>query len=309
MRVSVIIPTCNRAEVLGKALSAYAQQSGRHQVLELIVVDDGSTDNTRSIVEEHARAFPFPLRYLCQENRGAAAARNRGLRCAGGDIILFGDDDVIPDTKMVAEHLSWHEQHSEPWAGMLGYVTWSSEVRPTPFMVWSGLYGPQFKFGYLEPDAEVGFLHAYTCNLSFKSAFVKSGGLFNESIPGCGWEDVEFAYRLYREGCRITYNPRAFGYHYKFETFDDTRRRIERWNRSWPLVAKTDFGAHLITLWSAKAASAGGKHKAMKNLVKPLILPLLRRLVDTRIPLPGRFYDMLFSYYVPPMRERASAKD
>ena len=89
--VSVIIPTHNREDLLGRAIRSVLAQSYRE--LELIVVDDASTDGTREVVE----AFDDPrLRYLRREQGGsAAAARNAGLAIAKGELIAFQDDDDI----------------------------------------------------------------------------------------------------------------------------------------------------------------------------------------------------------------------
>ena len=86
--ISVIIPTYNRAHCIERALKSVADQT--YQNLEIVVVDDGSTDSTESIV----KAFPDGrVRYFKQENRGASAARNKGVRLAEGDLIAFQDSD------------------------------------------------------------------------------------------------------------------------------------------------------------------------------------------------------------------------
>jgi len=88
-RVSVVLPTYDSARFLGKAIQSVLDQT--FQDWELIVVDDGSTDNTRDVVA----AFQDPrIRYVHQENRGAAAALNAGLRLARGAYVAFlGADD------------------------------------------------------------------------------------------------------------------------------------------------------------------------------------------------------------------------
>ena len=91
--VSVIIPTCNRAARLERALRSVLAQ--RHPPLEVIVVDDGSTDPTRAVVMEAGAA----VRYHYQENRGVSAARNAGIRLASGQWLAFldSDDEWLPD--------------------------------------------------------------------------------------------------------------------------------------------------------------------------------------------------------------------
>jgi glycosyltransferase involved in cell wall biosynthesis len=93
-KVSVIIPTYNNAPLLGETLDSVSRQS--HKNYELIVIDDGSTDDTAEIVKS---GYP-QARYLYQPNRGPAAARNQGVRLAHGEYIAFCDHDDV-----------WNERH------------------------------------------------------------------------------------------------------------------------------------------------------------------------------------------------------
>ena len=86
-KVSVIIPTYNRANLLPECLKSVLAQS--FQDFEIIVIDDGSTDNTQEIVSA------FPVRCLCQENGGPAAAYNKGIELATGEYIAFLDSDDV----------------------------------------------------------------------------------------------------------------------------------------------------------------------------------------------------------------------
>lgn len=87
--VSVLIPTFNRAYILGKTIESVLAQT--YQTLEIIVVDDGSTDDTRALVA----TFDSRVRYIYQENAGLAAARNAGLSAARGEFIAFQDSDDL----------------------------------------------------------------------------------------------------------------------------------------------------------------------------------------------------------------------
>ncbi len=91
--VSVIIATFNRESYLKEALQSLASQTFND--FEIIVVDDGSTDKTKEIVE----SFPLPCRYHYQDNQGAAAAKNKGVELAQGSFIAFLDSDDL-----------WHEE-------------------------------------------------------------------------------------------------------------------------------------------------------------------------------------------------------
>jgi len=94
--LSVIIPTYNVAEYVTDALASVCRQ--HYSPIEIIVIDDGSTDESAQIIEKFRR-LNFPeLKYTYQSNRGPAAARNSGLALAGGEIIAFLDaDDLWPD--------------------------------------------------------------------------------------------------------------------------------------------------------------------------------------------------------------------
>ena len=89
--ITVIIPTYNRAFLLHRALASVLAQ--KRPCNEVIVVDDGSTDETAAVVTALARTAPMPIRLLRQENQGAAAARNRGVEAARGDLLAFLDSD------------------------------------------------------------------------------------------------------------------------------------------------------------------------------------------------------------------------
>src|SRR5438876_9363238 len=91
--VSIILPTYNRAKFLPQAFASIRSQ--RFTDWELIVVDDGSTDKTRELVEELTRGWPQPVRYHWQENQGAYGARNTGMDLARGEYIAFFDSDDV----------------------------------------------------------------------------------------------------------------------------------------------------------------------------------------------------------------------
>jgi len=309
-RVTIVIPTYNRAHILIKTLQGYAGQEGRDRILEVLVVDDGSRDDTRAVVAECDRQFGMPLRYLYQENSGLAAARNHAIREARGELILFGDDDIVPSRRMVAEHVEWHRSYPHPNVGVLGHVAWAKEVHPTAFMEWEGLYGPQFHFGRFEAGAELDYSQSYFCNTSVKTSYLTKQALFNESFRAYGWEDIEFSYRLYKSGWRLRYNPNAVGYHYKHETFDQTLRRIEKlWLEAWPVFLKTEAGRHSFELWSSQRMQSCNLSKnASGNLVdrvKAAAVPLLKPLMDWRLRLPARIYDFVWYHHCNPIMDAA----
>lgn len=97
--VSVIIPTWNRASFVSEAIQSVLKQT-RHD-FELIVVDDGSTDNTREVVAKYGSR----VRYIYQANQGVSAARNTGIRLAQGEYLAFLDSDDLWQKRKLAVQL------------------------------------------------------------------------------------------------------------------------------------------------------------------------------------------------------------
>lgn len=111
MKVSVIVPSYNRAAYLPMALESLAAQEGAAD-LDVIVIDDGSSDDTRERVREFQTACPdLPLRYFYQDHAGISAARNRGILSAEGDWIAFLDSDDLWHPEKLKRQLAYLKEH------------------------------------------------------------------------------------------------------------------------------------------------------------------------------------------------------
>ena len=97
MLVSIIIPTYNREKIIAKALESALNQT--YSEIEVIVVDDGSTDNTKSLIEKYIKVYGDKLKYFYKENSGVSAARNVGIKVSKGEYISFldSDDCIFPE--------------------------------------------------------------------------------------------------------------------------------------------------------------------------------------------------------------------
>ncbi len=104
MRIAVLVTTYNRPDALAAVLAGYAGQ--RSAQFEVVIADDGSTDETRRVVEDLKPQFPFALSHVWHEDRGfrAAAIRNRALAATRADYIIFTDGDCVPAPDFVAQH-------------------------------------------------------------------------------------------------------------------------------------------------------------------------------------------------------------
>lgn len=104
--VSVVIPTYNDRTALELTLAAFNCQTYPSDRYQLIIIDDGSTDGTKSLVETFETSYP--IRYFWQDNAGRGKARNVGIGMAKGDILIFNDADGIPVPDFIAQHVKSH---------------------------------------------------------------------------------------------------------------------------------------------------------------------------------------------------------
>jgi len=214
MEISVIIPTYNRAEILKKCVNALFEQTYSPEKYEIIIIDDGSTDKTSDTINNLISGAPINIIYKKQPNKGPAAARNMGIKHASGKIVYFTGDDIIATQNLLEEHMRWHEANPQENIAVLGYVTWSPDLKISPFMYWLENGGPQFCYHKITMKKEVNYRYFYTCNVSLKKKYLMENGLFDEEFQYAAFEDTELAYRLMKKGLRIFYNKKAVGYHY-----------------------------------------------------------------------------------------------
>jgi glycosyltransferase involved in cell wall biosynthesis len=306
-KLTIIIPTCNRKDILRKTLDAYRSQSTPEEIREILVVDDGSSDGSDAVVARSSEGSPIPIRYLRQDSRGAASARNYGIREARGEIVLFGDDDIIPSGSLASEHLACHRKHPEASVAVLGHVTWAPEVHPTPFMKWLGFAGPLFDYRGLSRGMQVDAAHFYSCNISLKIEFLRENGTFDEDFPTCLYEDIELGYRLMRRGLRLLYNPDAVGYHYKYMSFADACRRAQLTDAAERVFQTKEAGAYFAEIEARRQRSLKSRMKKFLTMwLTPALAPL-KPLLDTQIPLPWIVYRAMHSYYCVPKARPAVA--
>ena len=107
--VSVIIPTFNGAHKLANIFKALKAQT--FSDFELVVVVDGSNDNTKEVLDQYKKEFQN-CKVIYQQNGGRAKVRNAGAKEAGGDLLIFFDDDMLPEPDCVAIHFQHHEKFS-----------------------------------------------------------------------------------------------------------------------------------------------------------------------------------------------------
>lgn len=210
--LSVVIPTYRRPELLRRCLTSLAAQTVPADTFEVVVVDDGSGDETAEVLaafQDRVRGFTQP------KNAGPAAARNRGITEARADLVLFLDDDIAAAPDLLSTHLALHAAAADPLLGVLGRVDWSPELTVTPFMSWLDRSGLQFGYDtwLREGPIDPPYAAFYTANLSMHRTALTDVGGFDERFPYAAFEDMELAFRLAERGFRLDYRPAARAFH------------------------------------------------------------------------------------------------
>jgi GT2 family glycosyltransferase len=223
--LSIVIPSYNRRASLERLLLALERQTVPPEQFEVLVVDDGSTDGTFDRIRQLRTAYT--LRVLQQPNAGPAGARNRGVREARADLVLFLDDDVVPVDDLIAQHLG--RQQGEADAVVIGPMVPPPGWQRPAWIRWEedmleGVYRALRAGEY--PCTPRQF---YTANASLRrSRFLAAGG-FDPAYRRA--EDVELAYRLRNAGAVFVFLPQAAVHHYASRTFGAWSRTPYQYGR------------------------------------------------------------------------------
>jgi glycosyltransferase involved in cell wall biosynthesis len=220
--VSVVIPAYNAEETISRALDSVAAQNYEN-IIETIVVDDGSTDSTGELVREQ---YPH-VRLLQQENQGAAVARNYGVSEATGRYIAFLDDDDEWLPEKVALHVAIH-------ADQPGLVLSLSDSRKNDEPARTNGEGPirlrHLRFRDVIDLSEIGFNYGCTAWFMDRQAFLDIGGFRAEYIRG---QDSELLWRVTAAGCGVAFVDRQLFVSYpswERRSSDNWRKTMLTWN-------------------------------------------------------------------------------
>ncbi len=200
LKVSVIIPVYNRAHIIGAVIEALLEQE--HKPLEIIIVDDGSTDNTREVVKS------YPVKYIYQENRGPASARNRGFRESKGDIVAFIDSDCIAKKDWLKNLIKGFDSSE------VGAVAGSYDIANSQSLL-SRLIHEEIKWRHSGFKRFIRAFGSYNVAIR-REVFEKAGG-FDESYRTASGEDNDLSYRILKAGYKIRFVPDALVAHYHTE--------------------------------------------------------------------------------------------
>jgi glycosyltransferase involved in cell wall biosynthesis len=191
--------TYNRAGLLERVLDACCEQTVADDDYEIVLVNDGSTDDTLRVIERVRERASCAFIVVNQANAGLSRARNAGIARASGERIIFIDDDVLPLPNFVEEHLRAQERHRAAIVrGGAIEVDDPDDLPPPVWSIWN------YSGNYF-----------WTTNVSAPLATIRGIGGFDESFSEYGWEDIDVGLRLRHAGVRAIFHPQALVYHIK----------------------------------------------------------------------------------------------
>lgn len=223
--LSVIIPTLNRAKYLRAALESILNQTLDKKLYEIIVVDNGSSDHTKEIVEELNRLYQNRIRYFYDPKPGLHIGRHVGMKESRGDILSFVDDDIIAFPHWLESVLNSFESRSDV-ALVGGRILPAYEVDPP---TWYESLWDTNDFGKVEGwltlvdlgerEKEIPPDYVYGCNFSIRKKILEEcKGFHPDYMPWdlrkyCG-DGETYVSEFIRENNLVTiYNPLASVYH------------------------------------------------------------------------------------------------
>ena len=214
-RASVVLPTHGRRASLLRVLNALAGQRIAPGSFEVVVVCDGDTDGSVAACRVLAPSVPYSLRIIEQDTQGPAAARNQGVHAATGEVIIFLDDDVLPDPSLIATHLAAHDGRGN--VASIGPLLPPTDVALSLWGAWE-----ERKLCRQYDDMTAGRWRAtyrqfYTGNAAVRREHILAVGGFDSRFRRA--EDVELALRLHEQGTEFIFLPEARGWHYVQRSF------------------------------------------------------------------------------------------
>jgi glycosyltransferase involved in cell wall biosynthesis len=196
---SIIIPTFNGAARIGNCLDSLVKQTAGRNV-EILVVDDGSTDNTPNVVRGYSS-----VRLITQANAGPASARNRGAMEARGKILLFTDDDCVPMPDWLDAMLGPFKDPEV--VGAKGVYRTHQRSLAARFVQIE--YEDKYRLMAVLPS--IDFIDTYSAAFR-RDRFLEMTG-YDTSFPVACAEDIELSYRMSAHGWKMKFVPAAIVYH------------------------------------------------------------------------------------------------
>ena len=296
MKVSIVVPTYNRAALVVRLLRSFDATTYGDDY-EVVVVDDGSTDHTEDIVQSVRPTLSYQLQYVKQKNAGPAVARNTGVALSSSDILAFIDDDHIATPTWLAE-IAEIEVNGQVVGQCGRNISLPGKTAVARYCSYRRLH----EMPTVNPDGTVAHLMSGNAAI-LRWAFEAVGGFDSRYVPRLrgvapGGEDTALSLALSKQGYLLRFNPNAVTYHAQKESFLGYLKETYNFGHSHRLYAiqagrPSPAMGHLLQLARSlsgiikypprDAPSLAGRDK----MARWFLVPLNRASRPNRVP--GRF--------------------
>lgn len=203
LSVSVVVPVYNGMKTIAGTVEKLLRQS--YKPIEIIVVDDGSTDGTLAAL----RRFEPKIKLIAKTNGGPASARNRGIDLAKGNVVAFTDSDCLPTENWLQCLIAGFT--NESIAGVGGTITSAEKTLISEYIDLAGFLNPQ-------ADIKGNIPYLITANACFRKVVLSKVSGFSEEFRKPGGEEPELCWRIKKLGYQFSVAPDAIVYHHHRQT-------------------------------------------------------------------------------------------
>ncbi|MCC6370400.1 MAG: glycosyltransferase family 2 protein [Bacteroidia bacterium] len=285
--LSIIIPTYNGAHKIEGVLNCLQEQTNTK--FEVIVVVDGSMDNTLTLLQSLKNKLTFSLKIIDTPNKGRSHARNTGAKAANTNFLIFFDDDMLPEPECVANHLKFMKQHSKSVSigAQINFI--DTRFKYNDFFLYKkelSEKGAQQLLAKKQPlEKNALFLTAANFCIA-KSDFENLRG-FDENIHF--QEDFDLGKKAFEQGINLYYNHSAFAYHSENISLNYLINQERGYIKGRKLVGQVSTQTHFFE---------NTKHSLISLFVRMLFYPNLLDRVNYLIILPKFIRFKIYQYIV-----------
>lgn len=240
VKISVVIPSYNRADSLKRCLESLERQTCDKSLFEVIVVNDGSADETSAFLSAFKKITPVNFVVIDQPNKGVSCARNAGIQAAKGEFIAFTDDDCILSPDWLSNMFADFESSDMKTAGVGGPLNCIASGEPTfisrfiehldefnNIPVKGSFFMRLVHVSSLRKDDQVLYLR--TSNAMFRKICLVEAGGFDETFKKPGGEDPDLCYRLLALGYRFHLDIKLIVDHMSRDSFSSYFSSLRRY--------------------------------------------------------------------------------
>ena len=228
--------------------------------VQIVIVDDGSSESYENVMEGHEIMAPFRLKLVRQANAGPSVARNNGLKLAENPVVLFIDDDILVEPDLIGKHMKGHQQY--PGAVIYGYSPYVKPDKETnAYRFLKKLIDVQ------ENERKDQFILMNSIasgNISVEKKLFQDGEMYQSDLRTPAAEEFELMARLLKKGVKVYFNPMIIGWHLQPATIEDKCKQELKYGNgiaevAMKIPASLEYGNLSKIFYTNCASDARGK--------------------------------------------------